>query len=72
MVKSAAAQPLNAAGEFNDLKVGEADRFKAAEGGDLTVFPATGWKNASLSHLMQSAAAFVAETEYHMSGTMCE
>ena len=36
--KSAASQPVNAKMKFNDLKVGEADRFKAAAGGDLNLY----------------------------------
>ena len=40
--KSAASQPLNSHGQFNNLKVGEADRFKAAEGSDLTLKAAAG------------------------------
>ena len=36
--KSAASQPLNASEQFNNLKVGEADRFKAAAGGDLNLY----------------------------------
>ena len=42
MVKSAASQPLNASEQFNNLKVGEADRFKATVGGDLTSKAAAG------------------------------
>ena len=41
-IKSAAAQPVNATEQFNNLKVGEADRFKAAAGGDLTSKAAVG------------------------------
>jgi len=40
--KSAAPQPLNSHGQFNNLKVGEADRFKAAGGSDLTLKAAAG------------------------------
>ena len=36
--KSAASQPLNASEQFNNLKVGEADPFKAAAGGDLNLY----------------------------------
>ena len=36
--KSAASQPLNATAQFNHLKVGEADQFKAAAGGDLNLY----------------------------------
>ena len=38
MVKSAASQPLNASEQFNNLQVGEADRFKATAGGDLNLY----------------------------------
>ena len=38
MVQSAALQPLNASEQFNNLKVGNADRFKAAESGDLNLY----------------------------------
>ena len=36
--ESAASQPLNAPEQFNNLKVGEAGRFKAAAGGDLNLY----------------------------------